>query len=741
MNDFYDLETIHSSDQPAVGEKAIALSQLSQQGYPVPPGVVVGRHVLASLFPDTSQFNQNFNHYETLQQTAQQLSEQVQNADLGEERLEQLYRKVAVWETNTLILRPSLIVPLPTSAVSGLLASQCCFCNQTDLAWGLKQVWQRLFRAYNLFYWQQQGIQWEELGLAVIVQPIASAIASGILHVAQKQWQIQAVWGLGHSLVRGEVLPETYEINPATRQWQLHQLGYQPRIYNLDGNESASLLTVSSPTEEPEKAVLTPAQLSQLINLAARLQETTSDPVRCEWTFVPQSHPSQPETHSKLYLTQFSVEKTSSPTFTVATESTSNVIVQGIGSAKGKATGKVYVVGQDDSQAFPSGGILVAKSVTTKSLPLIKSAGGLVTELGGMTSHGAILARELNIPAVVGAEGAIEKLTGEDKVTIDGDKGEVLRSSQQEDTTVETTSDQIQEQPGENAALATQLMVNVSQRDRAVALAQYPVDGVGLLRSELMLLELLREQSLSTWLRSDYRETFIQQIASLIGEFAEAFFPRPIFYRSTDWLSVQQQDPTLLGERGTYSYVKNSDFFSAQMFALRALQDQGYSNINLILPFVRDVGEVKFCKTLLTEIGLADSCQIWMMAEVPSVVYLLPQYIEAGIEGIAIGTNDLTQLLLGVDREQGEFRERYNERHPAVLAVLKALIQQAREAGIPCSICGQGVVLYPELVDQLVRWGITAISVEESGIQPVYRAIARSEKRLLLEAARQQNQY
>ncbi|PSO50722.1 MAG: pyruvate kinase [Cyanobacteria bacterium SW_9_44_58] len=733
VNDFYDLEAIHPADQPAVGEKAIALSRLYQQGYPVPPAVVVGRHVLASLFPDTSQFNQNFNHYETLQQTAQQLSEQVQNADLGEEWLEQLYQKVATLEAETLILRPSLIAPVPASAVSGLLTSQCCFCNPTDLAWGLKQVWERLFRAPNLFYWQQQGIQWEQLGLAVMIQPIANAIASGILQVTEKQWQIQAVWGLGHSLVQGEVLPETYEIDPATGQWQLHQLGYQPRIYHLRGKESASLLTVSSPTEEPEKAVLTPEQLSQLINLATQLQETTSDPFRCEWTLVPQSY-------SKLYLTQFSVAKTSSPTFTVTTESTSHLIVQGIGSAKGQATGKVYVVGQDDNQGFPTGGILVAKRITTQTLPLMKAAGGLVAELGGITSHGAILARELNIPAVVGAQGAVEKLAREDKVTIDGDKGEVWRCSQQEDPPVEATSDAASEQPArENATLATQLMVNLSQRDRAAALAQSPVDGVGLLRSELMLLELLREQSLSTWLRSDYRETFIQQIARLIREFADAFFPRPIFYRSTDWLSVQQQDPMLLGERGTYSYVKNSDFFSAQMFALRALQDQGYSNINLILPFVRDVAEVKFCKTLLNDIGLAESCQIWMMAEVPSAVYLLPQYIEAGIDGIAIGTNDLTQLLLGVDREQGEFRDHYNERHPAVLAALKALIETAREQGIPCSICGQGVVLYPELVDQLVRWGITTISVEESAIRTVYRAIARSEKRLLLEAARQQH--
>jgi len=692
----------------------------------------VGRNALASVVRQATEFNVDLNHYQSLQEMAQQLSEQVRTIALGQEWVDQLYQKIAGWKT--IILRPSL----SHASVSGLLASQCCLCDKQELEGALKRLWESLFHASSLFYWQQQGIHWEALGLAVIIQPLPNAIASGILEVTQTQWEIQAVWGLGHSLVRGEVLPETYQINPVTRQSQGHQLGYQTRIYQLDCRDPSSLLKVSSPTEAAEKAVLTSEQLSALTNLAEQLTQTTHHGFRCEWVFVTQSDSNDSESQSKLYLTQFSVQDTPSTEVMVPEQPASKVIVKGIGAAKGRATGKVYVVEEeDDHQVFPAEGILVAKRVTIQNLPLIKSAGGLVTELGGITSHGAILARELKIPAVVGAEGAIEQLMGEDRVTIDGDQGQVLRLSEAGETAVPATADD-RDVTQDNLALATQLMVNVSQRDRAQALSQYPVDGVGLLRSELMLLELLNEKPLSTWLSQPYRDEFIEQLANLIRDLADAFFPRPIFYRSTDWLSVQQRDTSLLGKRGTYRYLQDSEFFSAQMVALRHLQHQGYSNINLILPFVRDVEEVKFCQTFLTELGIADSCQVWIMAEVPSVVYLLPKYIEAGIDGIAIGTNDLTQLVLGVDREQGEFRDRYNERHPAVLAVLKALIEKAREGGIACSICGQGVVLYPELVDDLVRWGITTISVEESGIEPVYRAIARSEKRLLLEAARNQ---
>lgn len=733
MDDLYELEKINSSQRTEVGEKAIALNQLFQLGFPIPSGIVVGSQVLARLlgeengFSPFSQCNLDLSSYQALQETAQQLSEQVTKAELGKKWWEELEEKIADWETTTVILRPCLILPSAQAPVSGLLESQCVPCATDQIEWGLKQVWQSLFRARSLFYWQQQNLDWEELGLAVMIQPIASAIASGTLKITETQWQIQAVRGLGHSLVRGEVLPETYEINPKTQAVQLHQRGYQTRIYYLN-----PLLEVKSLTEEAGEEILTSEQISQLIQVAKQLHPTINQQAHCEWTFFPQSLQQRQKSTSQLYLTQFSVREKTPTEVTVSAPSAPNLILKGIGAATGRATGNVYVIGKDDKQVFPSGGILVAKNITTKSLPLVKSAAGLITEWGGMTSHGAILARELKIPAVVGVQGATDTLQTEEAVTVDGEKGEVLRPSLDQETPVEEDFSEKRETP----PLATQLMVNASQPDRAVELAQSPVDGVGLLRSELMLLELLGQNSLETWLSRDYREAFIEQLASLIGQFASAFFPRPIFYRSTDWLSLQEEDSAFLGERGTYSYLQNSDFFSAQMFALQHLQQQGYTNINLILPFVRSVEEVKFCKKLLTEMGLKDTCQIWIMAEVPSVVYLLPAYIEAGVEGITIGTNDLTQLLLGVDREQGELRKKYNECHPAMLTVLKTLITKAREGGIPCSICGQGVVLYPDLVEKLVRWGITGISVEESGIETVSSAIARSEKRILLEAAR-----
>ncbi len=733
MNHFYELETIKVLDREAVGEKAIALHQLLQKRYQVPPTIVIGSQVFTALLNQDqglsffAQSSLTFNDYHTLQQTAQSLEKKVTTPDLGASRwYHQLYQKIANWKRKTLILRPSLVSPFPEELATSLLESHCCLCEKKELELGVKQVWKSFCHAHNLYYWQQQKITLEKLGLAVIIQPIENAIASGILEKNTNKWLIQSVRGLGHSLARGEVLPETYEINPLTKNVDAHQLGYQTRIYNLD-----PLLKITSPNkQEAERAILTSEQLSQLTDLATSLEEMTEQNFDCEWVFFSEMGET---TSSQLYLTQFSVKEDSPVKVKIEKTSSPHLIVSGIGAASGQVAGRVYCLDKDQKTSFPSGGILMTKNITLASLSLLKLAAGLITEEGGMTSHGAILARELKIPAVVGAKGVFERLKEGEMVTVDGDRGEVFQAFYGGEMTGKTPVSESRETP----LLATEVMVNVSQSDRAIELAQYPVDGVGLLRSDLMLLELLQEQSLSTWLTPNYRNDFIEELANLIGEFVKAFFPRPVFYRSTDWLSFQEKETSLLGERGTYNYLKNSDFFSVQMFALRHLQEQGYDNINLILPFVRSVEEVAFCQTLVREIGLEKSCQLWMMAEVPSVVYLLRDYIKAGIQGIAIGTNDLTQLCLGVDREQGAFREKYNESHPAMLAILKELIEKANAAGLPCSICGQGSVLYPELVKQLIHWGITSISVEESGIKTVSRMIARSEKQLLLEAARQ----
>ena len=188
----------------------------------------------------------------------------------------------------------------------------------------------------------------------------------------------------------------------------------------------------------------------------------------------------------------------------------------------------------------------------------------------------------------------------------------------------------------------------------------------------------------------------------------------------------------MLGLRGTFSYQVDPILFDLELEALRQVQQLGYSNVQLILPFVRTVEEFVFCRQRIEAVGLfqVPQFQLWIMAEVPSVLFLLPDYVRAGAQGVAIGTNDLTQLLLGVDRDQSLMATGFDTQHPAVMAAIGQIIRMAQQAGVPCSICGEAPARDPEMIAALVGWGVTSISVSPGALEQTYRAIAQAEKQV-----------
>jgi pyruvate,water dikinase len=296
---------------------------------------------------------------------------------------------------------------------------------------------------------------------------------------------------------------------------------------------------------------------------------------------------------------------------------------------------------------------------------------------------------------------------------------------------------------------ATRLLINLSHESLLARAAELPVDGVGLLRSEILLRDILDRYAAKPDGLLNHRAELTEHLVQHIQSFAHSFAPRPVFYRSLDLRShemaaapgqdiLPETNPTL-GMHGTLSYQFQPTLFEAELVALRRVQQSGYSNIHLLLPFVRTVEEFRFCRDRVVQAGLTQNpeFQLWIMAEVPSVVFLLPDYVDAGVQGISIGSNDLTQLLLAVDRDHPQLASAFDQRHPAVLRAIQQLIQTSLQLGIPCSICGEAPSQYPELVESLVRWGITAISVDIDAVAQTHRAIARAERSLLLNAVRQ----
>ena len=809
MNTLYLLEQISAAERLQVGEKAFHLSYIATRGYSAVPSCVVPApalwEFLAQLnssepliadLPESS-LRINVDDYQQLQQVAQRLQQEILAAPLPEEWQRSLVEVTHSWQASALIFRPCLI--LKTAAthslnVSGLLEAQICGSEPEAIALALKQTWSQLFCARSLLYWQRHGIEWREIHLAVLVQPLKNAIASGTLTCNRSEIEISATWGLGIAITRGEVLPDRYFITTETSTVR-SQLGHKVLAYGvghipfspdlslcttslLPSFATACLQTYLLSEAQQHQYALSDDFLQQLIQLTRQLKTELGTAFALEWILTQADIDAEPQ----FYFTQASILRNQESGVKSQKPEANSEFLQGIAAARGEVVAPAYVIARGEARPakIPAGSILVATAIAPDWLPLLQQAAGIITERGGLTSHSAILARELGIPSVVNVVRATASLQTGELLRLNGDRGEIRRVACQDSAlTGVGEAEEASEQRSRGAEeqlritkltvpnseffphtthhvprttpIATQLMINLSQPSLIPQVKDLPIDGVGLLRSELTILNGLEGQHPRVWLQQGRQAELLDLFYTRMIQFVNAFAPKPVFYRSLDWRSPEFQalNPDgvdsaatsrnpVFGQRGTLNYVKDPKVFDLELAALAAVQQSGHSNIHLILPFVRTVEEFTFCRQRVEQTGLTDvpQFQLWMMAEVPSVLFLLPQYIRAGVQGVSIGTNDLTQLLLGADRDRGELATTLNERHPVVMQAIAQIIQMAQQANIPCSICGQAPVLYPEIIDSLIEWGITAISVEPNAVQQTYNAIARAEQRLLLAAAR-----
>jgi len=789
----YWLDQIQFSDRTQVGDKAVYLSRIMQRGYPVVPGFVIpadalrrfleNLHSSESLVADLpdSSLHLDVDNWRQLKQVAGGMRQEIISAEIPDVWVNTIFFAAQQWQKNCLILRPTVCAKpyqQEIGSISGLLESVFCPCHPQAIARGLKLVWSQLFRARSLLYWQKLGINLQKINLAILVQPIEETITSGLFSHNISGSKIEATWGLGVALTNGEVLPDTYYINQATGVVTQQELGNKMLAYQInhqinqsEPNASGSILPISpllvednclslNLLEEAQQKQysLTETDLQQLISLGNQLIAEMGTKLTFKWLLTASS-PHIPA--NKLYITQVRHPQN---------ETTNSTFIKGIGASRGKVTASAYVIFNSPNSPqkltkIPQGVILVAPLVTPDWLPLLQEVAGIVTEQGGMTSHAAILSRELGIPAIVNARNATSIVQSGEKLMIDGERGEVYRlptglvsvaAGESEKTVGTQPILEVNYQPSAKHStysalpmIATKLLVNLSQSQLIGTVQNLPVDGLGLVRSELMMLNILEGKHPRTWLQDGRKGELLKLWFQQISQFAQAFAPRPVFYRSLDWrspdLSLVNYAPSavkesILGTRGTFSYLLNPDLFELELEALALVQGSNYTNVNLLLPFVRTVEEFVFCQRKVEQAGLTKlpQFQLWIMAEVPSILVLLPEFIKAGIAGVSIGTNDLTQLILGVDREDGQLAQMFDERHPAVMGAIAQIIKMAQAGGIPCAICGQAPAHYPEIIDQLVAWGITAISVEPKAVEQTYQAIARAEQHLILAAARQQ---
>jgi pyruvate,water dikinase len=556
---------------------------------------------------------------------------------------------------------------------------------------------------------------------------------------ARNRLVIEAAWGLGEVVVSGQVTPDRYVVDKRTLALIEKQPAHKEHMLAFDA-DTGRTERVELPDDKAAALVLSDDEVRQLAELGLRAEEHYGMPQDIEWAIA----------SDRTYLVQ------TRPVTTLLEEEPASgggeVLVRGLGAGPGVASGPVRVVlAPEQGAALENGDVLVTRHTSPDWVPIMRRAAAIVTDSGGMTSHAAIVSRELGIPCIVGTRDGTRRLRNDTEVTVDAREG-VVRAGRMPAAPAYTAA------PPQPARLATQtsvpvtatrLYVNLGEPTRAAEVAALPVDGVGLLRAEFMLLDALDNTHPRRLLEDGRGDEFVERMAEGLRTFGAAFQPRPVIYRAMDFKSNEFRKLTggdafepeeanpMIGYRGCYRYIREPDLFALELRALHTAREQ-FDNLHLMIPFVRTAHEFRDCRKQIDASGILDNgrMELWIMAEVPSVVYWLPEYVRLGATGVSIGSNDLTQLVLGVDRDSEVLAPLFDERDDAVLDAIHRIIESSRRLGVTCSICGQAPSVYPEYAERLVEWGIDSISVNPDAIDAARRHIAAAEQRLLLEEVR-----
>ncbi len=744
------LADLGRSDLALAGGKGANLGEMARAGLPVPPAFVV----TASTFTEALErggvrekiaklmAQANPDDPKGLAESARQMQQLVKQAGLSaplQAQIRAAYQK----------LGGGALVAVRSSATSedskytsfaGMHDTYTNVSGDAQLLTRIVDCWASVYGERVIAYRKSERLE-DEPAIAVIVQRMINSSRSGVIFTvdptapAEGRMVVEAIFGLGEGIVSGQLEPDTYTLSrtgPALTQVRVGRKAYQI-VRGPDGQERQAVLDEAA----ANRRVLSDAEALELASLALSVESHYGSPQDIEWA----------EEGGRWYLVQ-----TRPITTLGVVEKNGSVLVTGLGASPGQASGKVRILQSPSEVAkLVQGEILVASMTSPDWIPAMRRAAAIVTDNGGITCHAAIVSRELRVPCVVGTKQATRVLEDGELITVDGSRGRVTEGAEASEPVVAASATPIPARRESSfEATATKLYINLAIADEAEkASALDGVDGVGLLRAEFLIADALKGQHPKHLLATGGRQVFIDAMSSSLSRITRAFGNRPVVYRTYDFRTNEfrglrggaEFEPVeanpMIGYRGCFRYIKDPELFDLELEVLARVREET-PNLHVMLPFVRTRWELEACLKRIDQspLGRQRGCKRWIMAEVPSVVYWLPYYAKDGIDGVSIGSNDLTQLMLGVDRDSELCAELFNESDPAVLDAIHRIVEGAHGAGLTVSLCGQAPSNRPEFAEQLVRFGIDSISVNPDSVPAAHRAIRAAEERLILQEAR-----
>ncbi|MGI6471538.1 MAG: phosphoenolpyruvate synthase [Candidatus Methanomethylophilaceae archaeon] len=760
-----DVNELRVDDIPLVGGKGANLGELTSAGFPVPGAFVLTTESYDYFFEENKLGKIIDKELKTIDENSDQsladASARIRKAiekggipkDLAKEIVTSYNGLFPKGKRGFVAVRSSATAEdLPDASFAGQQDTFLNVIGEEDLLDKILRCWSSLFTARAISYRQKQGYDTEDVKIAVVVQKMVNSDLSGIMFTVDPASGtdsiiIEAGYGLGEAIVGGEVTPDMYSIDKKEMKIENGKTRISTQTWKYAKDEKGGTVKVNIDAELANVQKLPDDRIMEIAEIGRQIEIHYQKPMDVEWcvednaVYIVQARPITAVGSSSNETAGMDVSK-------------ENVITSGMGASPGLASGRVVVFDMSMSlDLIKDGDVLVTTMTMPDMVPAMSRAVAIVTNEGGMTCHAAIISRELGTPCVVGTGDATDVLEDGMIITVDGTtgtvyKGEIKKKSASDKSDVTYVSSESVPVTG------TKIMVNMSMPMKAEEISELPCDGVGLMRIEFLFTNYIGEHPM--YVINDGRsEELVEKLADGISKVARAFYPRPVVLRTSDFKTNEyrdmkggsdyepNEDNPMIGWRGCSRYV-SPEYEEAFMCELRAIKkvrdDMGLKNLNIMLPFVRTVQEVKDITAMMESVGLKRGIdlKLYLMAEVPVNIFMAEEFCEH-CDAFSIGSNDLTQLVLGCDRDSDILGRMgyFDERNEGVKRAIKMLIETAHRNGKTVSICGQGPSVYPEFAEFLVECGIDSISLNPDTVISTRKSIASVEQRIMLRQLRE----
>ncbi len=771
MKYIYFPEDVKDSDLQKIGGKGFSLAKMFKAGFPVPEAYFVTTDAYYR-FLDYNGLRQrilerikriDFSDVKSLQEASNEIRTWIINSQVPTDVKDEIidaYRKLSKGELSKVDVgmvntyKEDLFVAVRSSAVTedigkaSAAGQQETYLNikgSLNVVEAVKKCWASMFTPRAIYYRNQKNLP-QDAGISVVVQKMVNSEKSGVMFTLNpvnpaetNVITIEAVWGLGETIVQGEVTPDHYVVDKETGKIIEKKIG--KKIWERIRDEFGKTVKREVPDDRKEAQVLTDDEIVSVAAYGKKIEEFYGRPQDIEFAVE----------RGKIYIVQarpvtFLAEDLERKEGIKSEKHEHKILLRGMPVSPGVAVGRVKVIHDlSELDKIEEGDILVTEMTTPDYVPAMEKSAAIITDRGGATCHAAIVSRELGIPCVVGTEKATEVLKDGMIVTVDAVHGVIYEGKVEEEEEKTNKTETVQTVVSSAKIItATKVKVNLAFPEKATKEIAEKSDGVGLLRLEHMLTKAGKHPI--EYIRRGETEELIKILEEGIGKVASVFYPKPVWVRSLDARTDEfrhmeggenepEEDNPMLGWHGIRRSIEQTEILEAEFTAIKHLHEQGLTNVAVMLPFIISVEELRKAKEIAKKVGLPKTVKIGIMVETPAASLTIEDFCEEGIDFVSFGTNDLTQLTLGVDRNNEHLTKIFDPFHGAVLKQIKYVIDVCREYGVETSICGEAGS-NPEMAEILVDFGISSISANIDALDIIRETVARREQQIVLEASK-----